>query len=220
MSARILIIDDDAVYANALARQLTRAGHQVTTLASAGEARAHAHGLGPQVIVLAQPVLAGEGLAWLEELRAGAGREVEVVVVSSAYDADFSVAALRQGAFDCLAKRTELEEGVLRIERALGHVQLRHRLSAAQDERRELGGGLLRAPALEAASASGSRVAPSARGSVSASLGTIRERHAEHERGKLVEALELAGGNVSRAARHVGLSRYQLLRRLAKYGLR
>jgi len=52
------------------------------------------------------------------------------------------------------------------------------------------------------------------------SLGVIRERHADQERLKLVEALELSGGNVSRAARQVGMSRYQMLRRLAKYGLR
>lgn len=52
------------------------------------------------------------------------------------------------------------------------------------------------------------------------SLGVIRERHADQERIKLVEALEQSGGNVSRAARTVGMSRYQMLRRLAKYGLR
>ena len=52
------------------------------------------------------------------------------------------------------------------------------------------------------------------------SLGVIRERHADQERLKLVEALEQSGGNVSRAARTVGMSRYQMLRRLAKYGLR
>ena len=52
------------------------------------------------------------------------------------------------------------------------------------------------------------------------SLGLIRERYAEHERAKLVEALEVSGGNVSRAARQIGMSRYQLLRRLSKYGLR
>jgi DNA-binding NtrC family response regulator len=52
------------------------------------------------------------------------------------------------------------------------------------------------------------------------SLGVIRERHADQERIKLVEALEQSGGNVSRAARQVGMSRYQMLRRLAKYGLR
>jgi DNA-binding NtrC family response regulator len=53
-----------------------------------------------------------------------------------------------------------------------------------------------------------------------ASLGVIRERYLENERTRLVDALESSGGNVSHAARHLGLSRYQLLRRLTKHGLR
>jgi transcriptional regulator of acetoin/glycerol metabolism len=51
-------------------------------------------------------------------------------------------------------------------------------------------------------------------------LGIIRERHLEHERTRLLDALTSSGGNVSHAARHLGLSRYQLLRRLTKHGLR
>jgi DNA-binding NtrC family response regulator len=53
-----------------------------------------------------------------------------------------------------------------------------------------------------------------------ATLEGIREKYAVHERARLVEALEAHGGNVTRAARHVGLSRFQLLRRLEKYGMR
>jgi DNA-binding NtrC family response regulator len=53
-----------------------------------------------------------------------------------------------------------------------------------------------------------------------ASLGVIRERYLENERTRLVDALESSGGNVSHAARNLGLSRYQLLRRLTKHGLR
>jgi DNA-binding NtrC family response regulator len=53
-----------------------------------------------------------------------------------------------------------------------------------------------------------------------ASLTGIRERHHEHERTRVLSALKDAGGNVSHAARNLGLSRYQLLRRLAKHGLR
>ena len=51
-------------------------------------------------------------------------------------------------------------------------------------------------------------------------LGTIRRAHEETEKARLVEALESTGGNVSAAARELGLSRYQVLRRLAKYDLR
>jgi len=62
--------------------------------------------------------------------------------------------------------------------------------------------------------------APAARAQAAASLGVIRERYLENERTRLVDALESSGGNVSHAARHLGLSRYQLLRRLTKHGLR
>ncbi len=53
-----------------------------------------------------------------------------------------------------------------------------------------------------------------------ASLDGIRERHLVAERQQMVEALEHEGGNVAAAARRLGWSRFQLLRRLAKHGLR
>ncbi len=52
------------------------------------------------------------------------------------------------------------------------------------------------------------------------SLEAIRARAALEERAALVAALEATGGNVSAAARRLGLSRYQVLRRLKRYGLR
>jgi transcriptional regulator with GAF, ATPase, and Fis domain len=55
---------------------------------------------------------------------------------------------------------------------------------------------------------------------VPASLDAIRGRQRTLERARVVEALEQEGGNVSAAARRLGLSRFQLLRRLEKFGLR
>jgi transcriptional regulator with GAF, ATPase, and Fis domain len=54
----------------------------------------------------------------------------------------------------------------------------------------------------------------------SGSLEEIRRRHADRERAHLIEALERTGGNVSAAARELGISRHQASRRIAKYGLR
>jgi len=51
-------------------------------------------------------------------------------------------------------------------------------------------------------------------------LADIRRRHAREERQAVVAALEQTGGNVSAAARQLGLSRHQMLRRLTKHGLR
>ena len=50
-------------------------------------------------------------------------------------------------------------------------------------------------------------------------LASIREAHAAGERAELLEALRQTGGNVSAAARVLSLSRHQVVRRLAKYGL-
>ena len=63
-------------------------------------------------------------------------------------------------------------------------------------------------------------LAPPRAGDEPQSLEGIRRRHDQEEKERLVEALEASGGNVSAAARNVGISRYQMLRRLSKYGLR
>lgn len=51
-------------------------------------------------------------------------------------------------------------------------------------------------------------------------LKAIREHHATVEKTSLIHALDSTGGNVAAAARKLGISRYQMIRRLAKYGLR
>jgi DNA-binding NtrC family response regulator len=62
--------------------------------------------------------------------------------------------------------------------------------------------------------------ASAAPGAAPQSLDAIRARHAEEERRTVVEALDAARGNVAEAARRLGLSRFQLLRRLSKHRLR
>ncbi len=52
-----------------------------------------------------------------------------------------------------------------------------------------------------------------------ATLAGIRQKAAETERAALITTLEKTGGNVASAARALGLSRYQLMRRLKKHGL-
>ena len=59
-----------------------------------------------------------------------------------------------------------------------------------------------------------------ANGRVGATLAAIRAEHAVRERDRLIAALRARGGNVSAAARDLDLSRYQLLRRLRKHGVR
>ena len=54
---------------------------------------------------------------------------------------------------------------------------------------------------------------------VKPTLSFIRAKAEEIERHQLLETLEATGGNVAACARQLGLSRYQVLRRLKKHGL-
>jgi two-component system response regulator AtoC len=133
MTARVLIIDDDDDYASALARHLTRAGHEVVKQGDASSARAHAVALSPEVVVLDQCLPDTEGLTLLDELKTQL--RTAVFVVMTAYpDVDFAVEAMRHGAFDYFEKGQDARESTLRIERAVDHAQLKRRVVEAQAE--------------------------------------------------------------------------------------
>ncbi len=127
MSARILIIDDDHGYRQALSRHLSRAGHEVVTLGSSAEARQSAGSLAPDVVVIDQQLPDANGLDLLEQLRPELGA-CAFVVVTAFPDVDFAVDAMRRGAFDYFAKGSDPREGTLRIERAAHLTSLKRRV--------------------------------------------------------------------------------------------
>jgi two-component system, NtrC family, response regulator AtoC len=133
VSARILIVDDDAGYARALSRILSRAGHEVVTAASAGEARERFEALQPEVVILDYQLPDTDGLAVLDALRAkGSG---SVFLLNTAFpDLDIAVEAMRRGAFDYVAKDAQLRECVIRIERGVEVARLRTRAVEAGAE--------------------------------------------------------------------------------------
>jgi two-component system response regulator AtoC len=133
MSARVLIVEDDAGYARALARSLERSGHEVTTCASAEEARKHVGAAAPEVVVLDYQLPDANGLTLLDELR---GRlPGAVFLLNTAYpDLDVAVDAMRRGAFDYVAKDAEMRECLMRVERAAEVARLRRRVAEAPAE--------------------------------------------------------------------------------------
>jgi two-component system, NtrC family, response regulator AtoC len=142
MSARILIVDDDNGYASALARYFSRAGHEVTTLGSAAQARSQVQALAPDVVVLDQRLPDASGLDFLEELKPMV-RDGVFVVVTAYPDVDTAVSSMRRGAFDYLGKGIDLRECGVRLERAVDHAQLRRRVSEAQSTQTERAESLL-----------------------------------------------------------------------------
>lgn len=146
MSARILIVDDDAAYARALQRSLERNGHEVATARSAAEAREAFEGAAPEVVILDYQLPDANGLNLLTELRPrGPGA---VFLLNTAYpDLDVAVEAMRRGAFDFVAKDAELRECLLRVERGVEVARLRRRVGEV-GKAGSIGGLLGESPAM------------------------------------------------------------------------
>ena len=130
MPGRILIIDDDAGFASALARHLRRGGHDVMTGESAAEARRHIKSADADVVVLDWQLPDADGLMLLDELRPVSGGAV--FVMATAYpDVEIAVEAMRRGAFDYLSNAADATECVMRIERGVEVALLRRRVAEA-----------------------------------------------------------------------------------------
>jgi DNA-binding NtrC family response regulator len=145
MTARILIIDDDAGYRDALGRHLRHAGCEVTGVGSAEAARQVVASLVPDVVIIDQQLPDAHGLDLLEQLRVSL--ESSTFVIITAYPGvDFAVDAMRRGAFDYFGKGGDLRESTMRIERAVEVAQLKRRLAEAAETGRS-GGELIGASA-------------------------------------------------------------------------
>jgi two-component system, NtrC family, response regulator AtoC len=130
MPGRIIIVDDDAGFGKAIARNLSRKGHDVTTCVNAAEARVAVASLCPDVIVLDINLPDADGLELLNELRPLAPG-AEFLMATAYPDLNVAVEAMRRGAVDYVAKGGDARECLIRIERAAEVSLLRHRMVEA-----------------------------------------------------------------------------------------
>ncbi|WP_284617713.1 response regulator transcription factor [Aquabacterium humicola] len=107
----ILLVEDDADLAQAVAAHLRAAGHAVTSCRHVGDARAAAADL----VLLDLALPDGEGLALLREWRS-AGDPRPVIVLSAREQLSDRLRALRDGADDYLVKPFDLDEMLARID--------------------------------------------------------------------------------------------------------
>jgi DNA-binding NtrC family response regulator len=133
MTLSALFIDDDRAFSSIAAAGLQREGFAVTLARSLHEARgALARGT-PELVVLDRRLPDGDGLSFLQEVRAQAPGAA-VVMVTAHGDIASAVDAVRAGAADYLAKPVELADLVLRARRAVDAGRLKDRLEAVEAE--------------------------------------------------------------------------------------
>ena len=129
--AKILIIDDEAVFARSAAHFLSRSGHECWSLASAEEGLSSVETERPDLILLDIKLT---GMSGLEALKRIAGLDPNaIVIIMTAYSSvESAVAAMKDGAYDYIQKPIDHDELKFTIEKALETRRLRERLSYFQ----------------------------------------------------------------------------------------
>lgn len=116
--AKILLVDDEVVFANNMSKLLNRRGYQVTAVNS-GDAALRSlldHPFDVMVLDLKMPGM--DGIAVLHEMRKLA-LFTEVLVLTGHGSIDTALEAIQLGAYDYLTKPCEIGELVSKIEAAL-----------------------------------------------------------------------------------------------------
>ncbi len=132
--SRILIIEDEALFAQAVAKRLEKAGHACTRAATLAEGLAAAARLQPDLVLLDLRLPDGDGLERLPGLLESHPERVTPVIVMTAFgEVADAVRAMKLGAADYLKKPVDLEEMVVVVEGALHGAGLRQQLAWSRE---------------------------------------------------------------------------------------
>jgi len=122
--ARILLVDDEAVFANNLSKLLTKRGYRVAAVNS-GDAALRAlmeNSFDLMVLDLKMPGM--DGLATMNEMRK-LGLSTEVLILTGHGSIDTALEAIQLGAYDYVTKPCEIAELVSKIEAAFERTPLK-----------------------------------------------------------------------------------------------
>src|SRR6476619_2770128 len=118
LAMRLLVIEDNAVLSELLAKGLRTAGYETDHLGTAAEARAALMTTSYAAVILDLGLPDGEGLSILRELRHRKD-STPVLVLTARGGVSDRVSGLRSGADDYMVKPFALEELVARLEALL-----------------------------------------------------------------------------------------------------
>lgn len=117
--AKILLVDDEVVFTNNMARLLTTRGYRVTGVNSGDAAIRALEEENFDVVVLDLKMPGMDGLTTLREIKK-LGFSIETLVLTGHGSIDTALEAVKLGAYDYLAKPCEIDELVAKIEDAWG----------------------------------------------------------------------------------------------------
>ena len=126
----ILMVEDEDMFARAVAKRLVKAGYQCDTAKSLAEVRGYLSRFQPDLVLLDMRLPDGSGMDLLPEF---ASRSIPVIVLTAYGDVGDAVGAMKQGASDYLKKPIDLEELLLTVEKVQRTSQLKNRLDLSRE---------------------------------------------------------------------------------------
>ena len=115
-SRRILIVEDEKLFADALGKVLKKAGFDCEQAGCLKEAERNFRNAEPDLVLTDVRLPDGSGLDFLRRLRGKFGSEIPTLVMSAYGELEDAVEAMRLGAVDYLKKPFDLDELVPKIE--------------------------------------------------------------------------------------------------------
>ena len=126
---RILIVEDEAVFAKAVARRLARDGYRCDVVATLAEGAAALEQADYELLLLDMRLPDGSGLDLLERMRTESSLAVPVIVMTAYGDISDAVNAMKLSAADYLKKPIDLDELVIAVEKVLVSAQVSAQLT-------------------------------------------------------------------------------------------
>ncbi len=122
--ARVLIIDDDEIFSNMLARAVMRLGHEAGCVGTCEGGVSAAKAQSYEVVYLDVNLPDGNGLEILPQIREIPSHP-EVIIITGSRKADGAELAINHGAWDYIGKSSSRQEMILPLLRALQYRQER-----------------------------------------------------------------------------------------------
>ena len=129
LEQRILIIEDEAVFAGAVRKRLTRAGYHTEIAGTLTAGAAKLKEATPDLLLLDMRLPDGSGLDFLTGLQDNDNHAFPVLVMSAYGEIEDAVSAMKSGASDYLKKPIDLDELLLTVERVLEQDELSQKLT-------------------------------------------------------------------------------------------
>jgi len=142
--AKILIVEDEALFARAVSKRLQKEGYHCDIAGNLEQARARQGDFIPDMVLLDMRLPDGSGLDFLTWLREQQGSEVPVLIMSAYGELEDAVTAMKLRASDYLKKPVDLDEILIHVAKVLDKQALDRKLQYSRErERHTVEGGQL-----------------------------------------------------------------------------